>query len=121
MKRGAAVLLGLALVLSGGGEAGAHALPDHAVPAAGSTVTAPPTEVRIRFNRKLDPAYGTVRVVDTSGRQVDKADGSVDAADRKLLKVSLSPLEPGVYKVIWRARTIDGHMTEGDFTFRVAP
>lgn len=121
MRVGGHVLLGLVLLLLGGGEAGAHAWLDYAVPAVGSTVQAPPSEVRLRFTQELEPAFSSVRVTDPSGRQVDKGDARVDAGDRTLLRVSVPPLSPGSYKVNWRVLSIDTHVTEGDFTFRVAP
>jgi methionine-rich copper-binding protein CopC len=31
----------------------------------------------------------------------------------------LLPLEHGAYTVIWRVLSVDGHVTEGRFTFRV--
>ena len=46
---------------------------------------------------------------------LQKADPPVDAE----MHVSLSPLEPGVYKVAWRAVSIDTHVTEGNHTFTV--
>jgi len=52
---------------------------------------------------------------------VDKADSQVDSSDRTLLRVSLPPLAAGTYKVIWRVLSVDTHVTEGDFTFRLAP
>jgi methionine-rich copper-binding protein CopC len=57
--------------------------------------------------------------VDAAGQQVDRADGSVDAADPRMLRASLMPLGPGTYRVIWRVLSVDTHVTEGDFTFRV--
>ena len=121
MTCGKIVLLCLALLPLWGREARAHAWPDHASPAVGSTIHAPPTEVRIWFTQELEPAFSTIRVLDGSGRQVDRNDPKVDATDRTLIKVSLPPLQPGVYKAIWRVLSVDTHVTEGEFTFRVAP
>ena len=36
-----------------------------------------------------------------------------------LLQVPLKPLRPGTYRVKWRVLSVDTHVTEGDFTFRV--
>jgi methionine-rich copper-binding protein CopC len=43
----------------------------------------------------------------------------VDAADKLLLRVSLQDLPPGAYTVQWRAVSIDTHVTQGQFVFRV--
>jgi methionine-rich copper-binding protein CopC len=119
------LLLGALLVLAlppfRGGEAEAHAWLDYAVPAVGSTVHAPPAELCLRFTQELEPAFSTARVVDESGKQVDGRNPQVDGRDRTVLKLSLPPFKPGNYKVIWRVLSIDTHVTEGDYTFRVSP
>jgi len=115
----AALLLGLSWV--GASQATAHAFLDHAAPRVGSTVSAPPSELRLSFTQELEPAFSTVEVVDESGTKVDKGDVQVDPHDAAILHVSLNPLPPGTYKVIWRVVSVDTHPTEGDFTFQVAP
>jgi methionine-rich copper-binding protein CopC len=39
--------------------------------------------------------------------------------DRVVIRVSLPSLEPGVYKVEWKAVSADTHKVSGDFTFKV--
>jgi methionine-rich copper-binding protein CopC len=114
-------LVALALLLTGAAGAGAHAFLDRADPRAGSTVKVAPAQVRIWFTESLEPAFSSVRVLDQAGRRVDKGDSQVDPTNLRLLRVSLPPLPPGTYKVIWRVLSVDSHVTEGDFTFRVAP
>jgi copper resistance protein C len=107
------------LVLSGTMAAFAHAHLVRATPAAGDTVQAAPTEVTLRFSEKLEPKFSSVVVRDSAGKQVDKGDAAVDKADRMIIRVLLPPLEPGVYKVEWRAVSADTHKVNGDFTFKV--
>ncbi len=102
-------------------DAGAHAFLDHAAPAVGSVVHGSPAEVRLWFTEELEPAFSTVRVLDPRGKQVDKQDKRVDRASATLLQVSLPQLAPGRYRVVWRALSVDTHVTEGDFTFDVVP
>lgn len=101
--------------------AGAHAFLERAVPAVGSVVRAPPTEIRLRFTQRLEPAFSGIRVFDRDGKQVDRGDARVEATDPVLLRVSLPVLSPGAYRVSWRVLSVDAHVTEGDFTFDVAP
>ena len=114
-------LVALALLLTGAAGAGAHAFLDRADPRAGSTVKVAPAQVRIWFTESLEPAFSSLRVVNEAGRRVDKGDSQVDPTNLRLLRVSLPPLPPGTYKVIWRVLSVDSHVTEGDFTFRVVP
>ena len=98
--------------------AGAHAFLDHASPPVGSTARAPPGEVKLWFTQELEPAFSSVTVQDASGKRVDKGDAKI-AGDT--MQVSLPRLPAGRYKVTWRALSRDTHVTDGDFTFEVAP
>ena len=99
--------------------AGAHAFLDHASPAVGSTVHTPPSQVKLRFTQKLEPAFSTAQVPDATGR-VDRADARVDDGDPTVLMVSVPQLAPGRYRVSWRVLSVDTHVTEGDYSFDVA-
>jgi methionine-rich copper-binding protein CopC len=99
----------------------AHAFLDHANPAVGSTVHGSPPRVALWFTQELEPAFSTVRVLDQGNHRIDKGDEKVDPRDATLLQVSLPQLAPGRYRVEWRVLSVDTHVTEGDFTFVVAP
>ncbi len=99
----------------------AHAFLDHATPAVGSTVHAPPTGVELWFTEELEPAFSTVRVLDETNQRRDKDDAKIDPSDPTALLVSLPALAPGRYRVEWRVLSVDTHVTEGDFTFVIAP
>jgi copper resistance protein C len=116
-----AIGLALALVALFAASAGAHAFLDRAEPRVGSTVKAQPSEVKLWFTGALEPAYSRVEVLDGSGKRVDRGDAAVDASSRDLMRVSVPPLAPGRYKVVWRALSVDTHITEGSFEFKVAP
>jgi methionine-rich copper-binding protein CopC len=111
----------LAALLSGAAGAGAHAFLDRADPPVGATVKTPPSQVRIWFTENLEPAFSRVRVLDQAGQQIDKNDSQTDPSNAALLRVSVPGLPPGTYKVIWRVLSVDTHITEGDFTFRITP
>ena len=113
--------LGLAAGWLAAPAAFAHTYLDRAVPEAGSTVRGSPAEVKLWFSHALEPAFSTVSVVDKTGRPMDLKDKRVDPRERALLRVSLPPLAPGSYRVIWRVLSADGHVTRGDFAFEVAP
>jgi methionine-rich copper-binding protein CopC len=119
MRNVSAVVVTLAVVLAGTTVAGAHAFLERADPRVGSTVRTPPAQVRLWFTEPLEPAFSSVQVVNEAGQRVDKGDPHVDPATPRLLRISLQPLAPGTYKVIWRVLSVDAHVTEGDFTFRV--
>jgi methionine-rich copper-binding protein CopC len=97
----------------------AHAFLDHAEPAVGSQVHSAPTQVKIWFTEKLEPALSKLQVFDASGQEVDKRDVKIDQSNGALLTVSLPQLKPGKYKVVWRAVSVDTHVTTGNFTFEL--
>jgi methionine-rich copper-binding protein CopC len=121
MKSALLLICAFGWVLACTAPARAHAFLDHATPAVGSKVRAPPAQVKLWFTQELEPAFSTVEVLDTNGNRVDKADVKVDSADPMVLQVSLAALPPGTYRVKWRVLSVDTHVTEGDFTFDVAP
>jgi copper resistance protein C len=110
--------LGLAM-LSAAGPAWAHAFPDHSDPRVGSEVKAPPRTVRIWFDGRLEPLFSSLHVMDQQGRRVDTGPGRVDPDDATLLTTAVPPLPSGVYTVAWDVVAVDGHRTEGRFTFTI--
>jgi copper resistance protein C len=103
----------------GAGAALGHSALQRAEPPVESTLKRPPNEVKLYFSERLEPAYSTVRVKDGRGAQVDRQDARVDPSNPLLLRVTLQPLEHGTYTVTWRVLSVDSHVTEGRFTFRV--
>ena len=98
----------------------AHAFLEQAEPAVGSTVQVSPSEVRVLFTEKIEPALSSVEVLDASGKEVDKRDVHLDSSNHALLHVSLPQLKAGTYKVVWRVVSVDTHVTNGSFNFRIA-
>jgi methionine-rich copper-binding protein CopC len=109
----------LPLLLCGVTAARAHAHLDHAQPAVGGTVATAPKEVVLWFSEKLEPAFSSIEVRDAKGTAVNAGKAMLDSSNQTQLRVSLKPLSPGTYKVIWRVLSVDTHRTQGDFTFRV--
>lgn len=118
--RGLGAVVTLTVLLLGAGVAWSHAFLERAEPRVGSTVKAAPSQVRVWFTEALEPAFSTLEVVNQSGDRVDRGPARVDTASPALLQVPLKPLGPGTYRVKWRVLSVDTHVTEGDFTFRVS-
>jgi methionine-rich copper-binding protein CopC len=97
----------------------AHAFLDHADPKVGSTLTASPSEVKGWYTEELEPAFSKIQVFDSTGKEVDKKDVKIDAADKTVMSVSLPTLPAGTYKVKWSAVAVDTHHTTGTFMFTV--
>lgn len=72
------------------------------------------------FDGDLEPAFSTIQVTDSAGGRADMDDARVDKTNRRVLRVGLRTKEPGLYRVSWRILAIDGHRSEGTYTFTVA-
>jgi methionine-rich copper-binding protein CopC len=102
--------------------ASAHASLQKATPAAGATVAASPTEIRLKFSEGVEPRFSTITLASEAGASQPLGKPTVDPADNSTLIAAVSQaLKPGIYKVTWRAVSVDTHKTQGGFTFTVAP
>ena len=97
----------------------AHAFLERSDPPVGAKVRSAPAAVRIWFTEAIEPAFSSIQVFDATGKQVDKKDTHSDRSNRSLLQISLPPLGPGTYKVVWGVVSVDTHVTKGDFTFQI--
>jgi copper resistance protein C len=113
-----ALIIIMSLVF-GATSATAHAFLDHAAPPVGSTVQRAPAQISLWFTQELEPAFSSAIVRNAAGQRVDKGNAHVDRSDRMRMQVSLKPLPPGTYKVIWHVLSVDTHTTQGDFSLTV--
>lgn len=96
----------------------AHVFPQKQSPSAGAEV-ASPANVTIAFDGPLEPAFSSLSVSNSTGKQVNTAKSEVDGNDTKSIHVALPPLPPDTYTVHWVAVAADGHRTHGDYAFKV--
>jgi methionine-rich copper-binding protein CopC len=113
----AATLLGAAaLTVATAGPAGAHDRLESSDPPAGAELTAPPGQIVLTFSADI---------LDTGKRVVLRTpQGELQPAatvDGPQVTATLPPdLPGGLYEVVWRAVSSDGHPIEGTFGFTVA-
>ena len=116
MKRAGVVAAGIVL-LALAPSARAHSLLLESAPAADVQLAAPPTEISLRFNNRIEKRLSTIRLLDEHGgvRPVTLlADGPADP-----LTATVPSLDPGAWRVEWRVLSTDGHVVSGRFSFRV--
>lgn len=99
--------------------AAAHAWPERFEPRQDAPLRSAPPEVRILFGGDIEPAFSTIEVTDSVGRRVDTGVARVDDRNRRLLRIGLQALGPGVYRVTWHVLAIDGHRNDGTYVFTV--
>jgi methionine-rich copper-binding protein CopC len=116
MRRSTLVGIIPLLLLLATGEAAAHAFLDRAEPRVGNRVATAPREVTLWFTQKLETAFSTITVTNSTGQRVDTGKTRVSGSQ---MSVSLRPGGTGTYHVTWRVLSVDTHTTDGSFTFQV--
>ncbi|MBA5686388.1 copper homeostasis periplasmic binding protein CopC [Rugamonas apoptosis] len=99
--------------------AAAHASLKSSNPAAGATVDASPNEVTLTFNEKVEPAFSSITIADSQGKNVAPDKAKVDASNPAILRLPVPALASGTYTVNWAVAGHDGHRRKGDFKFSV--
>jgi len=99
-------------------EAGAHSFPEEQHPSAGQTLTAPPSEIQIKFDAPIEKLFAKLQVIGADGK--DYAVGAPQISDDGVqLTSKVEALKPGEYTVKWTVVCVDTHHTEGSYSFTV--
>jgi copper resistance protein C len=96
----------------------AHASLKASDPQAGATV-APPREITLTFNEKIEQAFSSATVADSQGKAVSTDKATVDGANPTVLRLAVPALPAGTYTVSWAVAGHDGHRRKGEFKFSV--
>jgi len=98
----------------------AHALLLESTPAGDTTVTAP-SRLVLRFNGRLETSLSSVMLIGGPRQtRVLLIKNEATPEQHDMLIYTLPPLEPGSYRVEWKALSVDGHITNGVLKFEVA-
>ncbi|MFG1746565.1 copper resistance protein CopC [Micromonospora chalcea] len=113
-----AALFTTALLLVPATPAAAHNSLQEATPARDARLTTAPTQVTLRFLQRLNPAFTTITLRDSTDRQVPASAPAVDGATGTV--TIEEPLANGTYTVAYRVVSRDGHPVQGSYRFTVA-
>ncbi|MEU4662233.1 copper resistance CopC family protein [Micromonospora chalcea] len=113
-----AALFTTALLLVPATPAAAHNSLQEATPARDARLTTAPTQVTLRFLQRLNPAFTTITLRDSTDRQVPASAPTVDGATGTV--TIEEPLANGTYTVAYRVVSRDGHPVQGSYRFTVA-
>ncbi len=101
-------------------DAAAHANLASADPPPNSQLETAPRRIIIWFTEPIEPAFSEIKVLDTTGQQVDAGDSIVDDLNPLAMSVGLNPVPDGTYTVAWKnVSTVDGHRVRGSYVFAV--
>ena len=97
----------------------AHAQLIKAEPARRASLDKAPTEVRLWFNEEIEGAYTSLSVLGANKKPVTDTKPQVVPNDPKSIVLPLSELKPGKYTVKFRVLSVDGHIVDESFNFKV--
>jgi copper transport protein len=119
LARLAFVVVALLTMLAPAQHASAHAILLTSAPAPSAVLDQSPTEIALFFNEFVDTVFGKIRILDSSGNDVQTVKPIRDASNQSIVRAPISPLEPGTYVVIWRIASSDSHPVQGSFSFQI--
>jgi copper transport protein len=119
LARLAFVVVTLLTVLAPAQHASAHAILLTSAPAPSAVLDQSPTEIALFFNEYVDTVFGKIRILDSSGNDVQTVKPIRDASNQSIVRAPISTLEPGTYVVIWRIASLDSHPVQGSFSFQI--
>lgn len=108
-----------ATTLAGNTSAWAHAGLQASTPEKDAEIAAAPKEITLQFNEKLESAFSTAKLIDSTGKQVNVEKPTLDANNPSVMKLPVPALSPGKYKVEYVGVGHDGHRRKGDYSFTV--
>jgi hypothetical protein len=97
----------------------AHAKLVKSDPAQRAVLRQPPSQLRLWFNERLEPAFCVVTVLDAAGNTMTSTAAAVSRTDPKLLVLALPPLAKGAYTVQFQVLSVDGHTVKSGFRFEI--
>ncbi|SEN29252.1 copper resistance CopC family protein [Nitrosomonas marina] len=97
----------------------AHASLVKSDPPRRASLSESPAQVQLWFNEEIEAAYASVQVLDADEKNVAVAEPEAVPDDAKSVVLDLPALNPGSYKVQFRVLSIDGHVVESSYGFRI--
>ena len=97
----------------------AHASLVKSDPPRRATLSESPAKIQLWFNEEIEAAYAAVSVVDMNEKVVSKAEPEIVKDDLKSLTLEMPVLAAGAYKVQFRVLSVDGHVVDSSYSFRI--
>jgi methionine-rich copper-binding protein CopC len=108
------------IMLAAASQAFAHAHLKASTPADKASAAAP-AEINLGFTEALDLKFSGIAVVGADKTDVALGDAVLKDDGKSLAAPVSARLAPGAYTVNWHVLSVDGHKTNGSFTFTVTP
>jgi methionine-rich copper-binding protein CopC len=97
----------------------AHAIVVESTPKVNDVILGPLLEIKLRFNMRIDDDGWRLTLVLHGG--TSRPLELPQQASPDSLSATIPELAPGNYRLLWQVLAGDGHITQGDIAFTVAP
>lgn len=114
-----AIAAALVLLLALPTAASAHAGMISSEPGRRAVLSVAPKQIRLCFNENVEAGFSKVLLEDGAGKAVVLAPPARDAAKASCLIVPLPALANGSYTVKYKVLSVDGHIVEYGYGFRI--
>ena len=120
-RRIAAITTGLLALITFAtpGIASAHAVLDSSNPAASTVISQSPAEIKLDFNEHIEGKLLSIRLFDAKQKEIEISRAELLDLDASVVTAAIPDLADGVYVVVWRVVSADGHPVSGAFPFEV--
>jgi copper transport protein len=78
-----------------------------------------PGAIVLDFDEPVEERLSSITVFDADANAVDVGDVEAVTGDASVLTADLPELGDGLYAVVWRITSIDGHVVDGAFSFQI--
>ena len=114
-----AMLGALALVGAPSASVSAHAVLDSSSPAASTVLETSPSEIRLTFNEPVESSLLEIRLFGGNQQEIAISDAQRSPTNTAVVTAGVPTLDNGVYVVVWRVMSTDGHPATGAFPFEI--
>lgn len=118
-RLGTTIALGVLAIGALPGRASAHAGLETSIPAASATLEEAPENIVLDFDEPIEAELSSIELFDSSAERVVIGEPKASSSDDSVVLASLPSLDDGVYAVVWRVASVDGHIVDGAFSFRI--
>ncbi len=106
-------------VLGPASSVAAHAGLDSSTPAASSVLEEAPDTIVLDFDEAVEASLATIEVFAQDRSPVEVGAPEPVRSDASIVTADLPDLDQGVYVVVWRITSVDGHVVDGAFSFQI--
>ena len=114
----AVALLTATVLLGAPSTAFAHASLQSSTPAPNSVLEASPPEIILDFDDAVEVGVASIELFNGNGDSIEVGMPR-HGDDASTLTASVPALDEGLYAVIWRVTSADGHPIDGSFSFQI--